>query len=222
MFKTHKNQERLFRLLISPPFPFAPVFPPLWGAVGCCLLPKEGDSFSIVNNVSNWTFGPFFFLQLIQSPVKSSFPLRFPSLKWKQSEVASHWERSFNTFFSFPLRFLFLTPGSILTQYQERQTLPRVIYKRWSNLQTSSKLHRVISSHFSVHFCTFHPGQWIWGSGLVISNVVLSLVLLRFIDEKKKSSLYFPFSFPSVVSRFADTGSTAPSHGDTQAFIVLR
>lgn len=50
------------------------------GTVGC-LLPKEGDGFSIVNNVSNWTFGPRFSLQLIQSPVKSSLLLRFPSLK---------------------------------------------------------------------------------------------------------------------------------------------
>lgn len=40
--------------------------------------------------------------------------------------------------------------------------------------------------------------------------------------KKKKSSLYFPFSFPSVVGRLADTGSAARSHGDTQAFIVLR
>lgn len=162
MFKTYKNQtEIVFWLLIFPPFPFAPVLSPLWG---CCRMwssPQRGSSFSIVN-VSNWTSGPCFFLQLIQSPVKSSFPLRFPSLKWKQSEVTSHWERDPSTHFffsssSFPLTFLVLTPGSILIQYQERQTLPRVIYKRWSNLQTSSKLHRVMSSHFSVHFCTFHP-----------------------------------------------------------------
>ena len=63
-----------------PPFLLLRCFLLFGGAVGCGLLPKEGDSFSIVN-VSNWTSGPWFFLQLIQSPVKSSFPLRFPSLK---------------------------------------------------------------------------------------------------------------------------------------------
>lgn len=70
-----KSRETVFWLLIFPPFPFAPVFSPLGGGgtVGCCLLPKEGDGFSIVN-VSNWTFGPCFFLQLIQSPVKILIP----------------------------------------------------------------------------------------------------------------------------------------------------
>lgn len=81
MFKTYKNQtETVFWLLIPPPFLLLRCFLLFGGAVGCGLLPKEGDSFSIVN-VSNWTSGPCFFLQLIQSPVKSSFPLRFPSLK---------------------------------------------------------------------------------------------------------------------------------------------
>lgn len=71
--------------------------------------------------------------------------------------MAGYWESSFNTFLPLShLRFYPSPPSSILIQYQERQSLPRVIYKRWSNLQTSSKLHRVISSHFSVHFCAFH------------------------------------------------------------------
>lgn len=69
-----KSREAVCWLLIFPLFPLAPVFSPLWGTVGCCLLPKEGDSFSIVNNVSNWSFGPCSFLQLIQSPVKILIP----------------------------------------------------------------------------------------------------------------------------------------------------
>lgn len=143
-----KSRQTVFWLLIFPPFPFAPVFSPLWGTVGCCLPPKEGDRFSIVNNVSSWTFGPCFFLRLIQSPVKSSFPLRFPSLKWKQSEVASHWERSFNTFFSFPLTL----PHPRLYS----NTVSRETNSSESNLQTMVKLtnfQQIAPSHVQPLFC---------------------------------------------------------------------
>lgn len=143
-----KSREAVFWLLIFPPFPLAPVFSPLWGTVGCCLLPKEGDGFSIVNNVSNWTFGPCSFLQLIQSPVKSSFPLRFPSLKWKQSDqVASHWERSSNTFFSFPLR---LPHPRLYSNSIKRENSSE------SNLQTMVKLTNfqpIAPSHVQPLFC---------------------------------------------------------------------
>lgn len=139
--------------------------------------------------------------------------------------MAGYRESSFNTFPPFPLNFNSSPPTSILTQYQERQSLPRVIYKRWSNLQTSSKWHRVMSSHFSVHFCTFHAGpvpQRVWTPK---GNVALSLVMLRVIDwggGEKKSRLYFPFSFRSVPSAFLTPTPAPRTHGETQAFIVLR
>lgn len=137
--------------------------------------------------------------------------------------MAGYRESSFNTFPPFPLNFNSSPPTSILTQYQERQSLPRVIYKRWSNLQTSSKLHRVMSSHFSVHFCTFHAGpvpQRVWTPK---GNVALSLVTLRVIDwGGGESRLYFPFSFRSVPSAFLTPTPAPRTHGETQAFIVLR
>lgn len=155
-----KASETVSGLSISPPSAFAPVFSPLWGTAGCRLLPTGGDSVSVANNVSHWTLGPFCAVPLTQSPVQSSAPLGGSLAVNESSPKSPATERAFSTFFSFPLRFLFLTPGSILTQYRETNSSER-IYKRWSNLQTSSKLHRVMSSHFSVHFCTFHPGQWI-------------------------------------------------------------
>lgn len=125
--------------------------------------------------------------------------------------MAGYRESSFNTFPPFPLNFNSSPPTSILTQYQERQSLPRVIYKRWSNLQTSSKLHRVMSSHFSVHFCTFHAGpvpQRVWTPK---GNVALSLVMLRVIDwgggGEEKKSLVFSFLFQVPSERFPDTDS---------------
>lgn len=71
------------------------------------------------------------------------------------------------------------------------------------------------------------PGQWLRGSGLPKAMWLYLLETLRFIDggekeEKKKSRLYFPFSFRSVPSAFL-TPTPAPwTQGETQAFIVLR
>lgn len=51
-----------------------------------------------------------------------------------------------------------------------------------------------MSSHFSVHFCTFHPRPVAHRVWTPIGNVVLSLVLLRFIDEgKKKKKVAYVF-----------------------------
>lgn len=86
------------------------------GTAGCSLLPK-GDSFFSLNNVSNWTSGPCSFLQA--NPITGKNPdsllgflvLNESSLKWLATErLLQH---------IFPLshlRFLFLTPSSILIQ----------------------------------------------------------------------------------------------------------
>lgn len=153
--------------------------------------PQRRQLFSL-NNVSNWASEPCSFLQANPITGKNPDPLlgfsvlNESSLKWLATERAPPTHSP-----PFPLNFNSSPPTSILIQYQERQSLPRVIYKRWSNLQTSSKLHRVMSSHFSVHFCTFHAGpvpQRVWTPK---GNVVLSLVMLRVIDwgEKKKKKV---------------------------------
>lgn len=97
----------------------------------------------------------------------------------------------------------------------ERRTPARAIQRRGSDLQTSSELQRVVSGRLAAHLCTFHRGRRSRGSGLAVSNVLLSPGLLRVTGGRRgggrgKSSWYFPFSFPSVVGRLADTGSAAP------------
>lgn len=163
--------------------------------------PQRRQLFSL-NNVCNWTSEPCSFLQANPITGKNPDPLlgflvlNESRLKWLATERAPSTH--------FPLSHLILIPHpptSILTQYQERQSLPRVIYKRWSNLQTSSKLHRVMSSHFSVHFCTFHAGpvpQRVWTPK---GNVALSLVMLRVIDwgggrRKKVACIFLSLSGP--------------------------
>lgn len=112
-------RETVFGLLISPPSAFAPVFSPPWGPQGCCLLPR-GDSFSAANNVSSRTAEPFFPLPRVRSPGQSSPPRRSPAVKESGLKPPAA-EGAFSTFVSFPLRFLFLTPGSILTQYRDKR-----------------------------------------------------------------------------------------------------
>lgn len=227
MFKPHQHRERLlssgFAFLLPSPCPG--VFSSL-GDSGVS-SPKGGSRLLSGPQCQSLDFQTMLLCPAGPVPGAARTPLGFPaSPERRASGLRSRPLRSLSTFSPLaPRTLLFLAPGSILTQDPDRQTLARVIYKRGSNLQTSSKLHRVGSGHLAAHFCTFHPGRRIGGSGLAVGNVLLSLgycSALSVEEGKKKSSLYFPFSFPSVVGRWADTGSAARSHGDTQAFIVLR
>lgn len=67
-----------------------------------------------------------------------------------------------------------------------------------------------MSSHFSVHFCTFHPRPVdlrVWTRNKQCGSISWIAPLL---EMGKESSRSFPFLFfPSVVRRWADTGSAA-------------
>lgn len=111
-------------------------------------------------------------------------------------------------------------------------TVSRETKSSESNLQTMVKLtnfQQIAPSHVQPLFypllyipCPTSGSQRVWTPK---GNVALSLVMLRFIDggeKEEKSRLYFPFSFRSVPSAFLTPTPAPRTHGETQAFIVLR
>lgn len=187
--------------------------------------PQRRQLFSL-NNVCNWTSGPCSFLQA--NPITGRNPdsllgflvLNESTLKWLATERApsTHFvSRSQWGFYPSP-------PSSILIQYQETKSSE-------SNLQTMVKLtnfQQIAPSHVQPLFCPllYIPSPASGSQGLdshrQCGSISCTASLYRWGKKEEKSSLCFPFSFRSVPSAFLTPAPAPQTHGETQAFIVLR
>lgn len=93
-----------------------------------------------------------------------------------------------------------------------------------------TNFQQIAPSHVQPLFCPLlYIPSWpvdlgVWTRNKQCASLSCIAPLYRWKEEgegKKVACIFLSLS-PSVVGRLADTGSTARSHGDTQAFIVLR